>query len=209
MRTRQSGFTLVELLSALVVAALLLSLISLTLWSIQSRNTALQQTSQTLQAKEQASHFLQSILINAVRYHPDGSEKAFLRGTSTSLTFFAPAPMALETYGLLRYDIGVQDTRPMLLMQSALPWSPALETSSAVFATFDDLRFQYLRPPQEPTSTPIWSGTWQEQAVLPLAIKVTATLRGDQTEAFEMLVKLRRPVDPHCRFDSLSRRCVT
>lgn len=211
MSDRQSGFTLVELLSALIIAALLLSLISLTLWSVQSRNTAVEQTSDILQAKEHAARFLQSTLINAVSYHPNGSDAAFMRGTPTSLSFFAPAPAALETQGLLRYDIDAegQTGRPQLVMHSALPWTPKFKTASAVFAPFEDLRFAYLMPPQDARADPEWSATWQDKAALPLAIKVTASLRKDRSETLDMLIKLRRPIDPHCRFDSLSRGCVT
>lgn len=207
--TQQAGFTLVELLSALVVAALLLSLLSFTVWSIQDRRTVLAQSGQHLMAKEQLSHFLRSALVNAASYHPDGTDAAFFQGTSSSLRFFAPAPAALAQQGLLEYsiDASFEGSLPRLIMTSALPWTPELKQSSSQLESLSTLSFEFLEPAND-ADTPRWQTQWTERSELPLAIKVKATLEGDTQGTFEQLVMLRRPIDPKCRYDSLTRGCV-
>ncbi|MEM7570910.1 MAG: hypothetical protein AAF337_14045, partial [Pseudomonadota bacterium] len=199
----------VELLSALVVAALLMSLLSFTVWSIQDRRTALAQHAQHFKAKEQLSHFLQSVLGNAASYQPGGTDASFFQGTSKTLRFFAPAPAALAQHGLLEYSIDAssEDPQSRLIMVSALPWTPELKASSSLLNDFSYLDFEYLEPAKD-GDPPQWQAQWAERAELPQAVKVTATLNAETPDTFEQLVMLHRPIDPKCRYDSLTRDCV-
>lgn len=207
---QQAGFTLVELLAALVVSSLLLSLMSLTLWGVQDRQSSMQATSQSLVAKEHLTRFLQTVLSQALPYHPDGSDVAFFEGSGTSLAFFGPAPAALQDFGVLRYQIksSIQPGKlPVLSLSAALPWSEDLEESSNILNGFETLGFEYLEASEE-DAPPQWRTQWQERGTLPVAVKVTAALSGLPKETFTQLVKLDRPVSPYCRYDSLSRGCA-
>lgn len=170
----------------------------------------MQSTNQTLLAKEQLTRFLQTTLAEALAYHPDGSDAVFFEGNDNSLSFFGPAPAALQEFGVLQYQINDPTNSAKsieLSLKAALPWSEDWQENSGLLSSFDTLEFAYLEASEEDAS-PQWRVQWEDRSTLPMAVKVTAAFKSAPSEPFTQLVKLQRPVSPHCRYDSLSRGCA-
>lgn len=192
---RTNGFTLVEVLFALVAGSLLLVTLG---WAI--RGIEQQYRHHRDPSAAEKIEAIAPLLTTAIeRARPPATGAAF-DGTDTHLLLTVPPPRALGAVGLVRLDLTVASSRSgRALVARFLPASlgqslPASALASVTLADgFDDIRFDYVRRANDPPTSLPRLITLQfrshDGTVLPLGIEPRLTMAAD------------------CQFDSIALAC--
>lgn len=133
----EKGFTLVEVLVALVVGSLLLGSISWVLGGLSDDLRGTESQSNVLQ-NVQTSQLLENILSDARFSSADGES---MQRSATNLAFRMTAPMALERRGYIDAELSVhagQDGKSL-----ALHWPDQDLEEISLLSGMDDIELQY------------------------------------------------------------------
>lgn len=175
MSTRQAGFTLLELLVALVVFGLLMVGLTqtvrygLTAWSVERRGAA---GPEALAAAD-----------GALRRLLEQAAPTRFTGTPDDLTFTTILPRASGVPGGLA-DVRLLTGRGGLLLRwaphppgKALVPPPAPQTD-ALLPDVTAIRLSYLTP--QPSAAPVWMDHWRRTGA-PLLVRIGFTFGGAET----------------------------
>jgi prepilin-type N-terminal cleavage/methylation domain-containing protein len=195
-----AGYSLMELL----VVLLLLSFITLAVaggfrfgtrvWETTDRAVVDQRHVVSLQT------VLRSLLASAVPKTKGGY--IVFDGSPTTLSFYAPAPRAMGTGGLVRTEITFERGGDRV----AIALAPARgEIRRAAFETSTTLlRLAYLDASDR---TPIWLDRWHDRKSLPAAVRIEGTTDDARAHWPAFVVKLHIDQTPLCVFDPVSLDC--
>lgn len=182
---REQGFTLVEVLFALVAGSLLLVVLGWAIRGLEDQFRRHQAISDTEKVDAIAS-FLTSEVGRAL---PPATGAAFV-GEATTLTLTVPPPRALGATGPVRLALSVRDDKAgKALVARFAPaaagqaLAPAAQQPVLLAEGFRDIRFDYLRRATDPpTALPrliTLQFTSQDGTVLPLGVEPRLTMAAD------------------------------
>jgi hypothetical protein len=123
-------------------------------------------------------------------------------GSPTALSFYAPAPRAMDTGGLVRTEITFERGGDRVL----IAFAPAHgETRRAAFDTPATLlRMAYLDASDR---TPVWLDRWHDRKGLPAAVRIEGATDDARARWPGLVVKLHIDQTPLCVFDPVSLDC--
>jgi general secretion pathway protein J len=215
-RTSEAGFTLVELLVALA----LFGLLSVALFgSIRmgmaswTRGTArADQVDQTLHAQNLLRGLIEEAYPLFLADVPAGGHADFA-GTSQSLDFLAPTPIARGVGGRSRFRIAIARSREAMnlvltsTVELAWPEQTAQPITTVLLAGVADVQFSYFGAVGADRAA-AWHDAWRGQASLPQLLRVRVRYAdGDSRNWPELLIAPRITADVSCVYDPLTNRC--
>jgi len=211
-----AGFSLVEVLVALV----LLGLLSMALFfSVRFGVSAWQrggERSDQIHTSMLVQDLLRRLIGQAYPFLlPDGTGAGRLdfAGTTTSLDFLAPVPVALASGGRARFNLAIEGgagafhlvlrSRPELAAGTA----PAELTRKTLLATVEAAEFAYFGVTQA-QSVAQWHERWSAEISLPALVRLRVRFaRSDPRLWPELTIAPRITADVGCEYDPLTRLC--
>ncbi|MFN3628824.1 MAG: prepilin-type N-terminal cleavage/methylation domain-containing protein [Casimicrobiaceae bacterium] len=219
---RSSGFTLIEIVAALVLLALLATvlfgIVGNAERSLNAATAAQERTEQILRLNQFLRDHLGGML--PLRWRRELGQPLRFEGRSESMTFLAPVLSHIAEGGVmwwrLEVDAGERD-RPRLVIRR-LPQNPEVaeipdfrEAETIVLAEpVGELVLRYFDPGPNPVEEPEagrWVTSWEEPGRSPTAIEVTLRDPQDAT-ILATVVQLHLSPSLGCNFDFQRGRCV-
>jgi general secretion pathway protein J len=221
-RPRERGFTLLELIVALTLLALMASVLFGAL-GFAGRSWEGGETKAEATAQMRLSHgFLRTQLESQ---HPMRMRKMpdfplLFTGTNAELRFAAPLPARVTGGGVWLYRVRVaeDDDRGRLVLERMLP-----DTDAGAFPEFDDadrsvlaegvkeLRIDYYgydAGVSRNAATPSWRDRWEDRQRLPILIRIEVVPRAGASWP-PLVVSPRKGLQAGCRqWDIANERCV-
>jgi len=211
----ERGFTLVELLVAMTIFGLIsLSLLG----SLRFGANAWQRSDSqggSVEEIDLAETVLRRALVSAYPYlsvsDPTDTHILF-EGTSSRISFLAPAPEALGGAGLARFTVaaepGENGTRLTIAAMPELAiGAAAARPPSVVVEGLEQASFAYYGI-DEPGSAPSWHERWSDRFSLPGLIRISGVFpHGDSRHWPDLVIEPQIAVDEGCVLDLLSHRC--
>jgi prepilin-type N-terminal cleavage/methylation domain-containing protein len=192
--TSDRGFTLVELLAAMVAGALLLASIS---WIVGRLGQELHDNGEH-QLDAQIADIAPSLRTMLSQATPAGKEGSSFEGKLHGLSALVPSPMALGSVGPVTLDLDVRPTRRgQALFARVSPHgtagnAPPSPDGEMLVDGMDDIHFDYVaRPANDPVG-------------LPLLITIRFSKGADSAA---LAIAPRVTSDGRCHFDPISMTC--
>lgn len=205
MNARQGGFTLLELLVAVSLLALLMAMLFAGLNAgtrhIGRQSERLDRASRTVLAQ----NFLRMQLADARALTPSNvpSDSIAFDGRADGLDFVSAAPQAVAVGGLQVLSLGIVEARGAGSEQLLVGWRPFTGSgagASAAAAVASAHRTALLDHIQEaafayfgvvdPGQAPNWHATWRNMSYLPSLVRLSVTF-ADGQQMPEFVVALR------------------
>lgn len=193
-REREAGFTLLELLVSLALAALLMAAVPATV-RFAKRGLTVAAELDTRARADAALAFLEQRLSQSTAIYDrgdDGRLRIIFEGSPQSIVFVAPVTFKTEDSGLARFKVSIGsdgDGRGGLIL-TWQPWRPTLaggqsaETveprSRLLVSPAQDFALRYFGAPSA-SEDPEWSDTWQRGDSLPDLVEFRVTVSGGAT----------------------------
>lgn len=183
MPGRNRGFTLIEMLVALTLLAITLTLLFSSLAVIERSWQAGEQRMQSTAERLAAQNFLRAKLADAQPYYLPGAGNEGLiafRGDRASLEFVSLLPVASGRPGPYRFRLflqGVADAPPRLVLAVRPFYAEAADTAitdrTILLDAVRQLQIRYFGVDVNGLSaTPQWRENWQDQAELPKLVRI-------------------------------------
>jgi general secretion pathway protein J len=208
----QSGFTLVELLVALALFSLLVTVL------FNNVHFGLQAWKHGGARAEDVQHMMasQELLRRMIgdiypMYVADAAPRIDFVGTKDALSFLASAPASANTGGRYRLKLSVERrSGEDDLVLSAIPelaQDTSMSTKTVLLRDVDHAEFSYFgRPTGE--RNPQWIESWSKRIEMPALVRVRVGFRsGDPRSWPELVVASRLTADVSCVYDPLTMRC--
>jgi general secretion pathway protein J len=215
-RQREAGFTLVEVLVALVLLGLLTTAL---FFSVRFGVTAWQRGGERSD-QIHTSMLVQDLLRRLIgQAYPlmladgTGSGRVDFAGSATSLDFLAPVPIALASGGRARFTLAIERrggqsdlvlaSRPELAAGDA----PAELNRKTLLATLEAAEFAYFGVAQSKSTTE-WHERWSDEMSLPALVRVRVRFaRSDPRLWPDLTIAPRITADVGCAYDPLTKLC--
>ena len=195
----QRGFTLLEVIIAMMISGLLLSLLysglSNSLWQWQSIERVSQQSSQQYLFLQHLRQQLQQ----AIKV-TDNDQTILFNGTDKELSFIAPLELEQIGGGLYQYSLRQQIINDLSVLQLHIqtfhneedqPEPSPIETLE-LYRGVEPIRFAYADADRGGTVT--WQDHWQLQQELPVAVRLTTDATSPSMRQWpDILVRIREP----------------
>ncbi len=196
---RDDGYSMIELL----VVLLLLSFITLAIAGGFRFGTRVWEATDAAVVRERHVAALQAVLRNLFASAVPKIKGSYVEfeGAPMRLTFYATAPAAMETGGLVRIEISAQ--RDGTVKVDITPRRG--EVRHAMFvSSAGGLTISYLDTSDR---TPQWLDRWHDRKYFPAAIRLAGAT--DEAETWWPIFVARLPIDqtPLCQFDPVSLEC--
>lgn len=222
LRRCSSGMTLIEVLTALALFALLAAVLLLAFRLADHNNRSVVRLNQSSWQVVVAQRFLRRVLESAYPFEQaPGALAHGIDGTGSTLAVSGPMPMAAGFMGFYRYVFMLQkrsDGLNNLIVQTALDrgGAPSPLTGSAgaprepLLARIESVRWSYLVPRTDSFdsgSQSTWVDSWH-QSMPPLLIRLRVTFPPKDARVWpEFLVQPRITDDAQCEFDAIAQIC--
>jgi general secretion pathway protein J len=211
--TRPAGFTLVELLVALILLGFISMMLAGTLHFAAAawhRTDALYATAGDFEvAREELRLRLGDIYPYWDQTDPTAPRVAF-DGAADAATFLAPAPLATGGGGFDRYRLAIEgdegDQSLTLAGAPELGWDSSPASGTPLLEHAARIELAYYGP--DDNGDLRWQDNWSARRALPQLIRIRVTLAPDDERRWSDLV-----VSPHiaedvsCVYDALSHGC--
>jgi general secretion pathway protein J len=195
MRRVCGGFTLVEVLVALSVSALMVSLVYGAVRVGQRSANALGVHSSQAEVMRIGWQFLYDALARA-QLVPDPKNpdnRTGFQGADNSIEFFADMPAFVGVGGLMRIRLSAEESTDgyRLVLARAHPEQPPTsafgesDNQAILVEDLDDLRIEYFGP-REAKDDPTWHTNWDAAETLPNLIRIA--VRPANGQAWPVLV---------------------
>lgn len=214
-RRSSAGFTLVEVLVALV----LFGFLSVALFgSVRGGATAWIRATAHADESDQSVHaqdLLRHLIENAYPFYVSGDQGnryVVFAGNETSLSFLSATPLALGQGGRSRVDLLVahQDGRTSLMLESKLELSTIRQTEKTrqpILTGAALVAFSYFgQQPRDRTAQ--WHHDWTAQAELPRLVRIAVRFStADGRDWPDLVIAPRIAADVGCVLDRFATRC--
>ena len=184
MRPNSNGFTLVEMLVALSVAALLVSLVYGAVRIGQRSAQAVDRQAESSEIMRIGWQFLHDAITRArsVLDPDDPANRTGFRGTSDRLQFIADIPSWVGIGGMMRIRLGSEataDGEQLVLSRERIDKNPVTQSEgvaerAVLVEHLDRIQISYLGPASA-GQTPEWQSDWDHASLLPNLVSVTVT----------------------------------
>jgi general secretion pathway protein J len=211
----EAGFTLVELLVALALFSLLVTLLfdnvrfGLHAWERGSVHA--EQFEHSMMSQDLLRRTIGNLYPMLV---PDGGPPRIdFDGTRDAVSFLGSAPLAANAGGRFRFRFFVehQQDRTDLVMSSSPelggPRDSPMATKRLLLSDIDRAEFSYFGEAVAERSVQ-WSDSWTRRSDIPKLVRVRVAFRsGDARVWPELLIALRILADVSCIYDPITMRC--
>jgi general secretion pathway protein J len=212
----QSGFTLVELLVALALFSLLVTVL------FNNVHFGLQAWKQGGARAEDVQHMMasQELLRRMIgdiypMYIIDAAAgpRIDFEGTKDALSFLASAPTSANTGGRYRFKLSVErrsgedDLILSAMPELAFSQNSAMGTRTLLLRDVDHAEFSYFGTPAGERN-PQWTDVWSKRSEMPVLVRVRVAFRsGDMRSWPDLVATPRVTADVSCVYDPLTMRC--
>jgi prepilin-type N-terminal cleavage/methylation domain-containing protein len=214
------GFTLLELLAALVIFALLASVLMGMVGNADRATNASNRANERTEQYSRAHAFLNEHISNVMplRWRREFNQPLKFAGRGDRMTFLAPVISQIAEGGVLWWQLELRDTNgKRALVLARLPQdSEAKEVPDLSRADFsvlasdiDSLAIAYFDVGEDPVNQPEsgrWVDTWDENNRMPSLVRLRIREAGNR-EWPEMVIPLRITQAVGCNFDFRLQRC--
>ena len=217
----QRGFTLIELIAAITLLAVLTTILMGTVRGAERSTSAANDTVERTEQYARTQAFLREHIsgVLPMRWRREVSQPLKFNGQSSSLTYFAPVTSQIAEGGVMWWQLAVaksqQKSQLVLRRQGADPEEKAVpDLSSAEPIVLADninaMSISYFDPGDDPLNNPdagTWVDSWDENGRMPSIIAIRVTEAGDKRwPDLYIPVKLSQALG--CNFDYQRQRCV-
>jgi general secretion pathway protein J len=215
------GFTLIEVLAAMTLLALLATVLLGTVRNAEQSTTAATNANERSEQYTRTHQFLSEHIANALplRWRREASQPLKFAGSNNSITYLAPITSFIADGGVMWWQLGLRSNgEKKQLTLTRLPQDPEAkevpdlrEGEVIVLADkIDGLALSYFDPGDEPVSQPeagSWVDAWDENARMPSLVRVRITEVGGYRWP-ELIVPLKISQAIGCNFDFAKQRCI-
>jgi general secretion pathway protein J len=208
---RDAGFTLVEVLVVLALVSLLTAALfgsvhfGLKAWErTTSRAAAIDQNLlvQDFLRRMIAAAYPSFVVDDLTHGHID------FAGTETSISFFAPTPVARGLGGRSRFVVSLDQNKALTVISQS-EWVPAEAVSrvrDVLMTNLEGIEFSYFGKGR---SGPLqWRNSWVAEPSLPQLVRLRVKFPSDDQRVWpELLIAPRIDVDVGCVYDLLTKQC--
>jgi general secretion pathway protein J len=211
MRSREAGYTLVELLASLIIiglaSAMMLSGIS-TGHRVWERADLANAAGETISGSQMLLRGRIERAFPATRYDKIPTYVDFF-GASNGVTFLAPPRDIRAPQALMRYTLSLAPNGDLLLtdlsdvaIDPKAPGEPLVLLHNVQQL---DIAYFGVVPPDK---TPSWHDQWQQRPTLPLLMRVRVQFPPDDGRSWpELLIKPFATVDSMCVLTVMTGKC--
>jgi general secretion pathway protein J len=219
MRTR--GFTLIELLAALVLFALLASILMGMVRNAERSTSAATASNERTEQYTRTHAFLSEHISNTLplRWRREVNQPLKFDGRASSVTYLAPVTSQIAEGGVLWWQLSVRDrTDKKQLVLKRLPQDPELKEvpdmasgeASVIADGIDSVSLAYFDPGEDVITQPEvgkWVDTWDENDRMPSMIRVRVK-ESSGTSWPDLVIPMKISQAVGCNFDFQRQRCV-
>jgi general secretion pathway protein J len=212
----EAGFTLVELLVALALFSLLVTLLidnvgfGLRVWRHGGAHA--EHLQKDMIAQDLVRRMIGNIYPMLVG-NGDTQPKIDFEGTSDAISFLGNAPMVVSGGGRYRFKLFIErtpDRADMIISATpelANPQAPFSATRTLLLSDIGMAEFSYFGEGVKERRER-WQDSWSERSDLPRLVRIRVTFRSDDDHPWpELLIAPRIAADVSCVYDSLTTRC--
>ena len=217
----ERGFTLIELIAAITLLAVLTTILMGTVRgaerSTSAANDAVERTEQYARTQAFLREHISGVL--PMRWRREVSQPLKFNGKSSSLTYFAPVTSQIAEGGVMWWQLAIaksqQKSQLVLRRQAVDPEEksvPDLSSAEAIVLAdnIDALSISYFDPGDDPLNNPdagTWVDSWDENARMPSIIAIRVTETGDKRWP-DLFIPVKLSQALGCNFDYQRQRCL-
>jgi general secretion pathway protein J len=183
-----SGFTLIEMLIALTLLGIMMSLLMVTFRAGAKSWDAGEKIAAVTEDQFAVRHFLRSYLENARPVIDDFTDelepKFSFEGDEHSLTFVAGLPANQDRGGLWRFTLEIERGSEKKLVAIVEPFFPGLDDDAdllenlTLLSNVEKFDISYFGKDQITDQDPDWNDRWEDKNELPLLVKIEMQIEG-------------------------------
>lgn len=225
MRTiKQQGFTLIELIAAITLLALLAAILMGTVRGAERSTTAATDVVERTEQYARTQAFLRDHIGGALplRWRREVNQPLKFNGQQSTLTYFAPVTSQIAEGGVMWWQLAVakssSPSKGSQLVLRRLPVVPDekavpdLASSEAIVLAdnIETLTISYFDPGDDPLTNPdtgVWVDTWDENSRMPTLVTLRVTEAGNRKWP-DLTVPLKLSQALGCNFDFQRQRCI-
>jgi prepilin-type N-terminal cleavage/methylation domain-containing protein len=226
LSARQTGFTLIELIAAITLLALLATILMSSVRGAERSTAAATSVVERTEQYARTQAFLRDHVGGAMpmRWRREVGQPLKFAGKQNSLTYFAPITSQIAEGGVMWWQLAVAKSgsvakgsqlvlrrQPVDPEEKAVPDLSGASVESIVLAdNIDGLSISYFDPGDDPLTNPdagVWVDSWDENARMPSLITIRVTEAGDKRWP-DLTVPLKLSQALGCNFDYQRQRCV-
>jgi general secretion pathway protein J len=215
------GFTLIEVLAAMTLLALLATVLLGTVRNAEQSTTAATNANERSEQYTRTHAFLSEHIANALplRWRREANQPLKFAGSGSSITYLAPITSFIADGGVMWWQLGLRSNgEKKQLTLTRLPQDPEVKDvpdlkdgEVVVLADrIDGLALAYFDPGEEPVTQPeggSWVDAWDENTRMPSLVRIRITEVGGYRWP-ELIVPLKISQSIGCNFDFARQRCV-
>ena len=225
--TKQHGFTLIELIAAITLLALLAAILMGTVRGAERSTTAATDVVERTEQYARTQAFLRDHIGGALplRWRREVNQPLKFNGKQSTLTYYAPVTSQIAEGGVMWWQLAVAKpsnsgaaNKGSQLVLRRLPVDPdekvvpdlARAEAIVLADNIDALTISYFDPGDDPLTNPdagVWVDTWDENARMPTLIKLQVTEAGNRKWP-DLTVPLKLSQAIGCNFDFQRQRCI-
>ncbi len=214
------GFTLIEVLAAMILFALLATILLGTVRNAEQSTTATTTSNERSEQYTRTHAFLSEHIANTLplRWRRELNQPLKFNGRSDSITYLAPVTSYIAEGGVLWWQLSVRDlAQKRQLVLQRLPQDPEtkdvpdVKSGEAIVLAdrIDTLALSYFDPGDDPVLQPDggnWVESWDEISRMPSLVKIRVTETGGYRWP-DLVVPLKITQAVGCNFDFSKQRC--
>ncbi len=215
------GFTLIELLAALVLFALLASILMGMVRNAERSTSAATASNERTEQYTRSHSFLSEHISNTLplRWRREINQPLKFEGKATSVTYLAPVASQIAEGGVLWWQLSVRDRADKKqLVLKRLPQDPELKEVpdmaegelSVIADAVDSISLAYFDPGEDVVTQPEagkWVDAWEENDRMPSMIRLRVK-ESSGTSWPDLVIPIKISQAIGCNFDFQRQRCV-